>query len=274
MELSIFMKQLESALIKRGIPNETAHKHVSNIRRTFTTEDLSEIEAIHTEGEIDALADSIAAILRNSGKVVPVTDPEKSNDVDEDVAESPKPAQPKRPVPYHPPKETEPKPTHAEEVDDSKPEMNDDYFTYSSEVDPTTKGLTIFWVGLFVTLPITLGLLAVIFGGFAGLFVGLVATIILSIVLMIGLVAAGSIVSLVGIIYGVTQLFSFPAAGVYEIGLGVMIAGIVLFASVLLYNLALRLIPWLIKKVAVLLVYVCGKLKLLFYYVRRECYKL
>ena len=113
-----------------------------------------------------------------------------------------------------------------------------------------------------------------IFGAFAGLFVGLTAAIILSIVAMIGIVAAGSVVSLVGIIYGVTQLFSFVAAGVYEIGLGALVAGLVLFASVLLYNLALRFIPWLMKKIAKLLGYVCRKLKLLFYYIRRECYKL
>ena len=112
------------------------------------------------------------------------------------------------------------------------------------------------------------------FGGFAGLFVGLTVAIILSIIAMIAIVAAGSIISLVGIIYGATLLFSFVAAGVYEIGLGVSVAGIVIFASVLLYNLAIRFIPWLMKKVAALLVYVCGKLKLLFYYIRRECFKL
>ena len=33
-------------------------------------------------------------------------------------------------------------------------------------------------------------------------------------------------------------------------------------------------IPWLMKKIGTLLVYVCGKLKMLFNYIRRECYKL
>ena len=45
MELNIFMRELESALVERGIPGETAKKHVSNLRRTFTSDDLSEIEA-------------------------------------------------------------------------------------------------------------------------------------------------------------------------------------------------------------------------------------
>ncbi|MBE6625825.1 MAG: hypothetical protein E7628_01405 [Ruminococcaceae bacterium] len=267
------MKQLESALIKRDISPEIAHKHVSNIRRTFTSEDLSEINSMHTVEEINALADSIAAILKKSPQPLQKTnntpDASVSNNSDE-ISQS---AQQTRQVPYHPPKAVDTK-VAPKEQKSYLSEMSDDYFTYSNEVDPSTKGLTLFWVGLFVTLPLTLALLAVIFGAFAGLFVGLTAAIILSIVAMIGIVAAGSVVSLVGIIYGVTQLFSFVAAGVYEIGLGALVAGLVLFASVLLYNLALRFIPWLMKKIAKLLGYVCRKLKLLFYYIRRECYKL
>lgn len=270
MELSIFMKQLESALVKRGISPEIAHKHVSNIRRTFTSDDISEINSMHSANEVDALADSIASILKKSPQTAqPVDARPTPTKVDSNAEERP-PVQQKRPVPA--PKSVES--IVQKEEKNSSIEMNDDYFTYSNETEPSTKGLTVFWVGLFVTLPITLALLIALFGGFAGLFVGLTAAIILSIIAMIAIVAAGSIISLVGIIYGATLLFSFVAAGVYEIGLGVSVAGIVIFASVLLYNLAIRFIPWLMKKVAALLVYVCGKLKLLFYYIRRECFKL
>ena len=60
------MRELENALVKRGIPNDTAFKHVSNLRRTFTSDDLSEIEAIQTREEIDELADSISLILNKN----------------------------------------------------------------------------------------------------------------------------------------------------------------------------------------------------------------
>ena len=63
-------------------------------------------------------------------------------------------------------------------------------------------------------------------------------------------------------------------AGIYEIGLGVMVAGLVLFVSVLLYNFAIRFLPWVISKLGTFLRYLCGKLKDLFLYVRRECYQL
>lgn len=278
MELSIFMKELESALIERGIPAELAHKHVSSIRRTFTSDDLSEIASIKSKDSVNSLADSISTVLKkkmlaNNGNQNP---PAKTVNAPEHTAPSQSqsaPVQAKRPQRPKPLEdETFSKPAPAKTQ--SQPfDMNDDYFSHSSEVD-NSKGSTVFWVGLIATLPITLALLAIIFGAFAALFVGLVGIIILGILLLIGIVGVGSVLSLVGIIFGVTQLFSFVPAGVYEIGLGVIIAGIMLFVSVLVYNIIIRFIPWLIKKVAKLLVYVCGKLKALFYYVRKECYKL
>ena len=88
------------------------------------------------------------------------------------------------------------------------------------------------------------------------------------------LIVSVIITILVGIIFGVTQLFSFVAAGIYEIGLGVMVAGIVLFVSILLYNIAIRFLPWLISLLGNFLGWICGKIKTLFFVVRRECYKL
>ena len=56
--------------------------------------------------------------------------------------------------------------------------------------------------------------------------------------------------------------------------LGIMVAGAVLFVSILLYNIAIRFLPWLIGRLGNLLGWICGKIKTLFYVVRRECYKL
>ena len=121
--------------------------------------------------------------------------------------------------------------------------------------------MLIFWVGLFLTLPITLGLAAAIFGAFAAVFVGLAGLIVAGVVALVAVVAAGA-----GI--------SFVAAGIYEIGLGVMVAGAALFVAVLIYNLSIRFFPWLITLVGNFMGFVCGKLKDLFLNVRRECYRL
>ncbi|MGN1346728.1 MAG: hypothetical protein ACI4V1_08075 [Eubacteriales bacterium] len=275
MELNIFMRELESALIERGIPGETAKKHVSNLRRTFTSDDLSEIEAIHSGSEVEQLADSIALILKKNTRNTVVQPAQPSASAPSAPAPAPKP-RPQSP-PVRPNSSSAPPPDTAlqrKKIDLPPMDEEDDYYTYSPGEDVTTRGMILFWVGLFLTLPITLGLAVVLFGAFAAVFIGLSALIVGLIAVLIAIAACGAGVSLVGIIFGITQLFSFLAAGIYEIGLGIMVAGAVLFVSVLLYNVAIRLLPWLISLVGNLLGWVCGKLKNLFFVVRRECYKL
>ena len=271
MELNIFMRELESALVRRGVPTETALRHVTNLRKTFTNDDISEIQAIQSTDEIEGLADNICSILNKRAAAARQED-------------SPVPAPSQQPQSVQPrPRERvmlderdydEPRQAPRQNRRNREEKTPDDYFVYSAESTPSTKGMIVFWVGLFLTLPITLAILAVIFGAFAALFAALAALIVAAVVATIGVVAAGAAVSLVAIIFGITQLFSFVTAGIYEIGLGVMVAGAVLFVSVLLYNFAIRFLPWVISKLGIFFGFVCGKLKTLFLYVRRECYKL
>lgn len=291
MELNIFMRELEAALIERGISGETAKKHVSNLRRTFTEDDLSEIEAIQSGSEIEQLADSISLILNKSTR---------SAVAQADNINPQKPSAPK-PRPANAQNAPVPRPPSQAPVQRSKPPVQrqetpqqfqkaqpvrrkieipeddeDDYYDYSPErtEEASARGMILFWVGLFLTLPLTLGLAAILFGAFGVVFVGLAAAIVALIAILIIVAACGAGISLVGIIFGITQLFSFVAAGIYEIGLGIMVAGAVLFVSVLLYNIAIRLLPWIISLIGNLLGLICGKLKNLFFVVRRECYKL
>lgn len=289
MELNIFMKELESALVKRGVSDETAKKHVSNLRRTFTDDDLSEIEAIQSGSEVEQLADSISLILSKSRSTrpastqadqIPSSQPQKPAAGASKPKPAPKPAAPvpeKRAVQPHPasqPARQPAPPKPQRQTIDFPDDDLDDYYSYMPGKDATTRGMLIFWIGLFFTLPLTIALAAVLFGSFAVLFVGLAALIVALIAVLIVVAACGAGVSLVGIIFGVTQLFTFLAAGIYEIGLGIMVAGAVLFVSILLYNIAIRFLPWLISLLGNFLGWICGKVKNLFYVVRRECYKL
>ncbi len=264
MELNIFMNELKKALVARGIPDETAAKHVSNLSRSFTNDDLSEISAIRSSEEVEQLADSISVIL---------TKGRNTQNINSSV-------QPIPPIAAPPEKTTakstalKPQVKQNQKHNTPSKESDEDYFEYSPDHSPSVKAMLVFWVGLFITLPITLGIAAVIFGVFVVLFAALAGLIVAGIVALIAVVAAGAGISLVGIIFGITQLFTFPAAGIYEIGLGVMVAGGALFVSVLIYNLSIRFFPWLITLVGNLLGIVCGKIKDLFLHVRRECYKL
>ena len=133
---------------------------------------------------------------------------------------------------------------------------------------------TIFWVLFAVSLPVTIPLALAVIALFVFVWGGLAALILGSIAVLIAAVAGGTALSLVGIIYGVTKLFSEVPIGLYEIGLGVLIGACVMFAGILLYNFAVRLLPLLIKLVARLFRYLYGRLRLLFGFLRRECAKL
>ncbi len=271
MKLNDFIKELEKALVERGVSEELSKKHVANLYRSFTTDDLSEIESIESNDEVAALADSISLILNKKSQAVasknePAVKENTLTRITPDPTGHDRESNNLKLIKTQEQQTTRIKKLYTE------PEFgsNDEY----SESQSSSRGVTIFWIGLFVTLPITLSLLAVIFGAFAAAFASLIGIIIASVAVLIVLVALGAAVSLVGIIYGITQLFSFPAAGIYEIGLGVIVAGAVLFVSILIYNFAIRFVPWVISKLGVFLKYVCGKLVTLFNFARKECYKL
>lgn len=75
------------------------------------------------------------------------------------------------------------------------------------------------------------------------------ASAILAVVCVIAaIVCGGSILSAVGLIYGLTQIISEPRyVGFHEIGLAMVFAGATILISVLLYNVAVRLIPFIYK---------------------------
>ena len=300
MELNFFITELESALQKKGIPSEIAKRHVKNLSRSFTEEDLSEIESMDSTSEIEDLADSISVIFSKKAKALSGKNEhtEKNSSI-VDSEENLPPTQisenptGKEKQPAHSeiksennnsiPEEAPIPARNSAEISHSKPaDLTDnidnsdtyDFSDYSPEIKGTPKGITTFWVALFLTLPITLTILSIVFLGFVAIFASIIAVILLFICALIGTVAAGAGISLIGIIYGVTQLFSFTSAGIYEIGLGIITAGCALFISVLLYNGAVRFLPWLMRKTAVLFKFVCYKLKSLYLYIKRWCYKI
>lgn len=293
MELGLFLDGLKTSLVNRGIPPEVAAKHVASLGRTFTEDDLTEIESIRSQSEIDQIADSIAAIIHKN------KNPRTSSQTDQPVRETADaPDMPKASIEEVPAKpagqpvrETaaasaepavRPQPIQqaspAQHAYDAEPvryaQNSADFFKTPEGKDKTTKGVAIFWAVFLLTLPLTLALLAVILAVFGIVFLGLIVMIIGLVLGMIAVVAVGSCTALIGIIYGITQIFTFMAAGIYEIGLGVMIGGGVLLAGIILYNLAIRFLPWVMKWVTVLFTYVFGQIRNLFYLARRECYKL
>lgn len=86
---------------------------------------------------------------------------------------------------------------------------------------------------------------ALAFAAEAALIAGLIAALVAT-------AAAGTLASITGIIYGIVRLSTRHGEGVFEIGLGIVIAGATLLAGILIYNAALRFMPWAIKRTAYL----------------------
>ncbi len=146
----------------------------------------------------------------------------------------------------------------------------------SDKVQPSSRGRAVFWSVFFCTLPITALLFAAYYVLFAVGFTALCALIVGLFAALIGGVAVGTTVSLVGIIYGIVQLFteSSIAPGLYELGLGLTIAGSVMLAGILIYNCAIRFIPWVIRKLGVFFRFSGKKLRQVFKKAKEACYKL
>ncbi len=276
MELNIFIKELESSLVKRGINPDVANRHVHTLQRTFTVDDLNEIDHIQSTDEIEEIADSIALILmKNKIKLRPSAQnlPEQSQALTPPSQQKPADSRSESSGygRYNPHERPSTPPVTWEQ---NQQQQEDDFFEEYTGEDKTKKGFYTFWLAFILTLPLTAVLAALFFGVFAAAFVALAGIIVGLIAVLIAGIALGAGISLVGIIFGITQLFTFPAAGIYEIGQGVMVIGVVMFAGILIYNVAIHFLPWVIRKVAVLLKFCCQKLRDLFLHLRRECYRL
>lgn len=131
-----------------------------------------------------------------------------------------------------------------------------------------------FWVLFAVSLPVTLPLALLVLLIFGVMWGGLAAVTAGAVAALIAAVCAGTAVSLVGIIYGIAQFKTAIPVGLYEVGVGIVAAGITLCVGILIYNFVVRLMPILFKLVLKLFKYTLKRLKELFNYLRKESAKL
>lgn len=289
-----FLFILRDELTRQGIAPAAAGRYVRAIEQTLSDDDISEIEALSDPSEIAELAHGIALIKKRSSEAAQPAAPDTPASAPADV-----PARRSTAAPVPPEPDTgssdadndddmkvygsDPLPFSASDdvpdpgTDDEKfDEIIGDDDLLPPESSATARGKRIFWGIFAVTLPLSAVLLLLYFAVFGAAFAALCSLIILLVAALIGGVAAGTALSLTGIVYGITQLISVPssAPGLYEIGLGVGIAGVVLFGGVLVYNLAIRLIPLLIRCLASLFRFCTGELRSIFHRAKEACYKL
>lgn len=109
------------------------------------------------------------------------------------------------------------------------------------------------------------------FAPFALLYILCAGLTVCLIAALAGVAACGAAISVTGIIYGALNITSTLPVGLYEIGFGIIVAGITMLIGILLYNAIVRLMPVLFGLVTDLLKFCFSKVKpLLGEYKRRS----
>ncbi len=146
--------------------------------------------------------------------------------------------------------------------------------TLSEKADAKTPSI-IFTIITILSIPLLLILAFVSVGTLVSLYLALAAVIIAIVFAIIFVVFGGSLTALVALLYGATQIMQEPRyVGIHEIGLALMIIGGTILISVLLYNIAVRFIPWILSKASLILKLLFTGVKRLAEKVRKGCEKL
>lgn len=148
------------------------------------------------------------------------------------------------------------------------------HYTEFKKTKLTPRGAKFFWTIFALTSPLIAFAFIVYFGIFALCVVSVAALIVGCFILMCSIVIAASLASLVSLIYGVTQMFVSLGIGIYEIGLGVVVCGLAMITSVLVYLLATRVLPYLLRQLMAFNRHTLGQLPTIMNRAREECNRL
>jgi len=128
-----------------------------------------------------------------------------------------------------------------------------------------------FWLLFALAFPIILAVVTATAATFALVFFAIAVLIIAFVAALVAVTAAGTLISVFGLIFGVAQMMSSLPIGLYECGLSIIIGASAMFVGILLYNIAVRLLPYSAKWLLALLKLIFRKYKELFVYLKKEC---
>lgn len=170
-----------------------------------------------------------------------------------------------QPADVEEPKPEEPKPEAEEKfqasemtVPDEENEDIEKYIPYNQKVkmkkiENSKKGGNewLYVLLLVITIPIAVALILTAAVLYLGFWVVLSLAMIACIAILVVFVTVFAIIAIVGIVYGVVALITGNTpVGLFEIGLGVMVGAAVMFIGILVYNFAVRFIPFIMKLLA------------------------
>ncbi len=278
-----FLARLKAALATRGISETDAAPYLAQFDRYYERMANDDLATAETLLDIESIADNISSQVAERYEQIDTLAAKTMNvplaDVDnEPTTEAQIPAVKDDADGYEllevPGDEDVVE--YEEYVEEVALDVSDDSSTRLPDYveEENIPGTKMFW-GLFaLSLPVTLPLALVVLGAFGVMWGAAAAIMAGAVAALIAAVCLGSILSLVGIIYGIVQLGTAVPIGLYEIGIGVIIAGITMCVGILIYNFAIRVVPILFKLVWKLFKYALKRLKELFNYLKKESAKL
>ncbi len=313
MEKQVFLDRVRQSLLQNGISDATVERQITRLSRYIDEEGGENAEAMLDEEDPLLLAEEICTALRRNAArraaaEAAATEPEpaapapapvatmapppvqvtdaRTREMDIvhpsqtfDIVDLPSGAQADAPAAdfaagdpeeiYIPPLEAEPEPRRGRRGGLEVDPLGSRAVEYAGE-----KGGPLFWVTFILALPFmaVIGLAALAL--FIVAFAALAALMVLSIAALAVVAAVGTAFTLVALVYGIVQALSVLPVGLYEIGIGITAGAVVLFVSILLYNFAIRLLPFAMKQLARFFGWTAQRMRVLFIYVKGACAKL
>ncbi len=257
MRIDFFAKCLAESLVERGVPEKAAFYHVDVLVRTFSEEDLKEVDSYSSPDDFKALSDSLAVMItekeqrRSAKRDAPDPDSMKTREVPaiftaaQDDTDAQNEFSKTRTVNV----ETAADENHSGELTDDGGAMPMYVMSDDGPVRLEGAAAARFAAVTVCSSPLWITFLACVLVLF-GLCIGVVCILMGVAFLLVGaLAAAGCAAFLVGLIYGSLKVFTGAVGvGIYEIGLGIAAGAAALALGVLTYNFAVITMPYVLRQ--------------------------
>lgn len=267
MDISVFCDLLHSEMVKMGVPEDKTLRYIQSLRRNLDPNDLVGVTEMDVPKYAKVCADQVLKTAPKKDTVPDGSSPDFSDDTV--AADDPAPAEDT--AKETPADETEPEISDPAEDDYSIPEKTPEA---EEPRKKSARGTGMLFLITAITSPLWILAALLFFTPFILMFASEAALTAVLICLLAGCTALGTAASLTGIVYGIVKMFDIPAVGLYEIGFGIIIAGVSMICGILIYNGAVRFMPWLFKRSGKLLPLAMSKIKPVLTKYRRWCEKL
>ena len=276
MEKFIFFASLKKKFAELNIPQETVEKHIAIFEKCFEGKTAAEIDAvIESTGGIDGIVQSVYNLEKTKSNAKNTDIKNEDSDSFDDAVEDEPIAMTKEISSLEKSEKIEEHIREAEDISDdlekttvnkvvrsaeSQEEFSNDISEYDFDILFAEKlSLPEKWVKALkekmnektykATLPLAIIAAVLIFAVAGALFPLLIASAIFVSIVYIAVLVAGVCFALVPIGYSIYMSFIKSATiALYEFGLGLIVLGITLALSILLYNYVKRLVPFLFKQ--------------------------